>query len=394
MSCNSSTSASIPSSSFPNASTMETLATNLPVVWEEICAIQQAILAASSQCSPSGGQMCTTVGGTTPMTFVSGVTSVTVVNGGSGYYKDTPAVKFIPPNGSSGSGATATATTNGGAILSINMTAGGTGYQPVNSTMSVTSLGGTGAVLQPLVDSIGAIVNINIANAGSGYTINDTVTATRAVLPNINYVDATFKITSVGISGDILAVAILNPGSGYQPSVAQVEIVSSLNNALPYPVGSGFQATVLTDNSGVITQVVVNNSGAGYADVSPFLVISNPGSGADTTVNLTGTSVSSIAVNKSGSNYVTPITGTVFNPSTATLPNPPTSQAVVTVNISTNTYGTTPSLYWQVWAGTVTNKAIQLQLNQVLSYFQNLNYTIQIQSNPQTGSTIQWKVCW
>ena len=81
-----------PGTGFPTAPQMEQIATNLPIVWEEICMLQQAILSASSLCSPTGGQMCTTVGGSTPMTFVSGLSSVTVVNGGSGYFIDKPAI--------------------------------------------------------------------------------------------------------------------------------------------------------------------------------------------------------------------------------------------------------------------------------------------------------------
>ncbi len=395
MSCDSSNSAANPASGFPNASTMESLATNYSVIWEEICMIQQAILAASSQCQSGGAQMCTTIGGSTPMTFTAGVTSVSVIDGGSGYAIDTPSVIFVPPVGVTPTTvATGTVVTNGGNILSINITDGGLGYQPVSATMSVSSLAGVGAVLQPLVNGAGGIVNINIANGGLGYTIGDTVTATRAVAPNVAYVDAIFTITAVSIAGEIIEVIILEPGSGYQPSTTEVQIVSSLNTALPYPLGSGFMSTVLTDVNGVITQVVVTNTGAGYANYSPYLVISNPGTGAQTSVTLSGSSVASIEVITSGSNYVLPVTGIVFNPPTAPLPNPPTAQAQVVINIAVNTYGTTPHLYWQVWSGTATNKAIQMQLNQVLSYFTALGYTILIQSNPQTGSTIQWKVCW
>lgn len=398
MSCDSNATSNA-ASSFPDSSTMETLATNLPIVWQEISMIQQDILAASSQCQPGGGQMCTTIGGNTPMTFVTGVTSVTIVNGGAGYYQDTPSVKFIPPIGVIPSIiATGTVTTNGGNIFSINITNGGAGYQPVDATMSVSSISGINAVLQPLVDSNGAILNINIANAGTGYTINDTVTATRAVLPNIAYVNAVFKITAVSPIGAIIEIVILNPGSGYQPSTAQVQIVSSLNNALPYPLGTGFMSTILTNTSGTIIQVVVDNTGAGYAVDSPFLVISNPGSGAQTAVTLgtglSATSVAAISVIKPGSNYVLPIIGTVFNPPAAALPNPPSTPAVVAINISANTFNTNPNLYWNVWAGTTTNKSIQLQLNQVISYFTNLGYTVQIQSNPATGSTLQWIICW
>ena len=384
-----------PGSGFPKAPQMEQMALNQPIVWEEICMLQQAILSASSQCQPGGGQMCTTVGGNTPMTFVTGVQSVTVVNGGAGYFQDSPAVEFVPPVGSSpGTLATADVVTNGGNILGITITAGGSGYQPVSATMSVATLTGVGAILQPLVNGAGEIVAINIVNGGTGYLAVDTVIAARAVLPNIAYVDAVFAITTLGVGGVIEAIAILNPGSGYQQSVTEAKIVSSLNPLLPYPLGSGFIGTVLTDPLGTITQVVIDNTGAGYAVFPPYLVITNPGTGAQTAVTLATTSVASIAVIQPGTEYSLPVTGNVFNPPTAALPNPPATPAVVTVNLANNTFGTNPNLYWQVWAGTTTNKPIQMQLNAVISYFKGLGYTISILTNPATGSTIQWKICW
>ena len=384
---------------FPTASTMEQIATNYGLIATEESMIQQAILAAASQCQPGGGQFCTTVGGTTPMTFVSGVGTVSVINGGTGYYQDTPAVYFVPPLGvTPPTIATGTVTTNGGNILSINITNGGVGYQPVPATLSISSVSGTGANLQLLVDGYGGAAQVNIVAGGSGYTVNDTVTATRAVAPNMAYVDAVFKVTSVSLTGELIEVAILNPGSGYQPSVTTVELVSSLNPATPYPLGTGFQSTVATNMSGTITQVVVTNPGAGYSVYSPYLVISDPGTGAMTNVTLgtgpTATSVASIAVTAPGTGYDQFATGQVFNPPTATLPNPPATPAVVAINVPINTYGTNPNLYWQVWAGTATNPAISAQLNAVLSYFTGLGYTISIQSNPATGSTISWKICW
>jgi len=378
---------------FPTATQMEGLATNLPVVWEEICAIQQAILAASSQCQPGGGQMCTTINGTTPMTFVNGVSSVHVDVVGSGYYLDYPGVVFIPPVGSVPSiTATATVTTNGGNILSINVINGGLGYQPVPATLAVSSVGGTLAVLEPLVNASGQIMGINIVNGGSGYTTADSIIATRAVLPNPGYVNAIFAITSVSITGQIIGIAILNPGSGYQNSITTLQIVSSLNPLLPYPIGGSFIGTVLTDSFGVInSNVLINNTGAGYADILPYLVITDPGTGATTSLTLSGTSIASIAVTSPGTQYTQSATGAVLNPPTYIAPVVP---AVVTVNVANNTFGTNPALYWQVWAGTTTDKAISTQLNAVLSYFAGLGYTIVIQTNPATGSTIQWRVCW
>ncbi len=383
-----------PGTGFPNAASMQQMATNNAVVWEEICAIQQGVLAAASQCQVGGGQMCTTIGGTTPMTFVTGVSTVTVTDPGLGYFQDTPSMIFIAPNGSAGTGATGTLTTNGGNILSVTVTNGGTGYQPVPATLATSSLAGVGAILQPLVDASGQIVAINIVNAGAGYTTSDSITATRAVAPNSAYVDAVFQIASVSVTGEILAVIVRNPGSGYQDSVTTIQIVSTLTPTIPYPLGTGFQANVLTDPTGVITKVVLTNAGYGYAAMNPYLVISDPGTGATTKVNLVGTTVGTVTVLTPGTNYTQAAVGTVFNPSTVGLPNPPATPAVVTIDVNNNTYGTDPILYWQIWAGATTNKPISSQLNTVLSYFKNLGYTIIIQTNPQTGNTIQWKICW
>lgn len=385
-----------PGSGFPNAALMQQMATNNSVVWEEICMLQQAILAASSQCQIGGGQMCTIVGGTTPMTFVSGVTAVNVIDPGYGYYQDNPAIEFVPPYGSVGSSlATGTLSTNGGNITQVTVTDGGLGYQPLPATLSVSSLAGADAELQPLVNYAGNIVSVNIVSGGLGYTTSDSVIATRAVEPNAAYVDAVFLITSVSVIGEILSVIVLNPGSGYQDSVATVNIVSAINPPIPYPLGTGFQASVLTDLLGTVTGVVISNPGYGYSAMNPYLVISDPGTGATTQVTLTGAeiqnTVGSISVLTSGTNYTQLATGEVLNPSTVGIPDTP---AEVSIVVSNNTYGTTPSLYWQVWAGVATNKPISAQLNSVLTYFKSLGYTILIQTNPATTNTIQWKICW
>ena len=380
---------------FPSASSMEQQSTNQTVIWEEINDIQQAILAAASQCQPGGGKTCVTVGGNTPMTFISGVTSVTVNSGGAGYVADSPGVQFVPPLGVTPSIlATGTVTTNGSSILSVNITNPGLGYEPVPATLSVTSLAGTGAVLIPVVNAQGGIVAVNISNPGTGYLVTDSVIATRAVAFLAGYVNAIITITAVSNTGAILSVAITNPGSGYQPSVTTVNIVSTLNPLMPYPIGGAFYASVTTTTSGAISNVLISNTGSGYAKIQPYLVITDPGTGATTAVTLVGSAVGSIAVLTPGDNYDQFATGTVLNPPTASAPNPPASPAVVTINVANNTYGTNPLLYYQVWTNTITNTSIQNQLNAVLAYFTGLGYSIQIQSNPATGYTIQWHISW
>ena len=250
----------------------------------------------------------------------------------------------------------------------------------------------------PIVNATGQIVGINISNPGFGYTTDDSIIATRAVLPNSAYITATFKITAVSITGAILSIAILNSGNGYQPSVTTLNIVSTLNTSSPYPLGVGFYGTVNTNSTGNILGVIITNTGAGYTPYFPYLVITDPGNGARTLVALgTGSlssSIESVTVVTPGENYTQSATGTVLNPPTASLPNPPISPAEITLNVANNTYGTNPQLYWQVWADTTTNTPIQNQLNSVVSYFQSLGYSIEIQSNPLTGSTIAWRLDW
>ena len=373
------------SSGFPSASSMAQLSMNNALVWQEIGAIQQAILLASSQCTPTGSQMYTTIAGTTPMTFISGILAVTVTSPGSGYVQDVPNVTFTPPNGSSASGAAATVVTNGGAITAINVTSGGAGYQPIPATLGISTLAGAGANLQPLVDATGAIISVNIISGGANYTINDSVFATRAVPANPLYVEAMFQITAVSVTGQIIAVTVTNSGSGYQDSVTTVNIMSTLSSTAAYPYGTGFLGTVVTDATGVITQVTVNNVGSGYINYPPYLTINDVGTGAVTVVTLSGTGVSSIAVTN---------TGIVYNPSTAPLPNPPANPATVTLTVNVNTFGTDPTLYWQVWSGATTNPVVSAELNAITTYFTSLGYNIQIQSNPNVNNTIQWYISW
>ena len=478
MSC-SSTSTSSNTPGFPTASQMQQTASNQGIISSEIAAIQQAILAAASQCQPGGGKMCTTISTGTPMTSVAGIASVTVVNGGDGYMTDTPTIQIIPPQGATGATlATGTLTTNGGIVTGITITSPGAGYQPIPSTLSVTSLAGTGAVLTPYVNANGAIISINIVSSGLNYKVNDVISATRAVTPVIStttststttlsngfpcecrcgrwedyrmydsgsgtnqskgwwnsngiyvqayydqyhnhnqrygreyncygcdcgtnshnttapVIDAVMVVTAVSSTGAILATSILNGGTWYQPATASVRIVSTLSPSTGYPVGTGFLGGVTVDSSGYVIGAYINNGGAGYVTLYPTLTINDSGTGAVTSVSIINGAVTSISVTSSGSNYTTSATGIVKNPITAPLPNPPVNPAIVNINVNANTYGTVPNQYWQVFQGTSTSCALSDQMNSVISYFKNLGYSITQQTNPITGNTIQWYICW
>jgi len=403
---------------FPTAPSMGNMSMNWPVVWAEIAAIQQAILVASSNCvltdcngniingggsgSGSGGSSNVCIGGNTPMTFVDGISSVKVTNGGMGYYTDVPSVKFIPPYNVTippADQATGVVSTNGSSVLSISVTDGGLGYQPTQSTGSVSSLTGTGAILAVVVGADGSVYGVTVINGGTGYVVTDAVDIVRAIAPNAAYINANAVIGGVDpTTGAILFVNVMNPGNGYEPSLPEAIIVSTLDPAVPYITGTGFQSFVLTDPAGTITSVIVLSSGFGYSPLPPQFVISDSGTGAKTKVNLSGSlivpsgnSVTTIDVLQFGNNYTQNATGTVINPPTApALTTPATIQIIVPIN----PFCTNPNLYYQVWAGTITNRSIQAQLDYVLSYFTKLGYTIKLQTNPETGTSLMWCICW
>lgn len=70
--------------------------------------------------------------------------------------------------------ATATASISSGAVSSISVTAGGTGYS-MNPTVTITGGGGTGAIATSVISN-GVVTGITVVSGGSGYTGAPTVT--------------------------------------------------------------------------------------------------------------------------------------------------------------------------------------------------------------------------
>lgn len=398
-------------SGFPDAGTLAGMSTNWPVVWAEISALQQAILSASSQCPApcngqggnpgTGGKNSVCIGGTTPMTYMSGITAVNVVTGGTGYYIDKPTVRFIPPYGvviPPADVASGTVVTNGTSITGITVTPGSSGYQPKITLANVSSLTGSGAVLSVVTNSLGMVYSVAVVSPGTGYAPSDVINIIRAIAPNVMYIDASAVIGGLDISGGILSVNVLVAGTGYEPSLSSIIIISSVTPSLTYPVGGGLQASVLTDNTGEITGVVVINGGFGYANLIPQLVVTDTGTGVSAIVALNGTllvppgnAVSTVTITNSGNNYTQAATAAIINPITAPTPTTP---AQVSLVIPVNPFCTNPNLYYQVWAGTIVNAAVRRQLDFVRTYFTNLGYNVKLGTNPATGSTLEWCICW
>ena len=100
--------------------------------------------------------------------FYRYVKSITVTNGGTGYFTE-PTVTLT---GGGGSGATATATVFNGAITSFIITNKGTGYTSV-PTVTISGGGGSGAVGTAVLDS--AYDNTTLEKRNKSYLIQDQV---------------------------------------------------------------------------------------------------------------------------------------------------------------------------------------------------------------------------
>ena len=116
-----------------------------------------------------------------------------------------------------------------GNIDSIDVTSGGVGYgaseilnfdrQPV-----VTLFSGEGAVLIPVVNANGKIVDVLVNSGGSGY--NST--------PDLRIVSSTGKnasLTPIIVNGSIVKVNVIKGGAGYVPDKTSIVVTSAGNEA-------------------------------------------------------------------------------------------------------------------------------------------------------------------
>ena len=152
----------------------------------------------------------------------------------------------------------------GGVIVSVGSTEG-VGYQPL------VAAGGTA-----VVSGLGTISSISIGNSGSGYrtgiqtVVNVGVQTLSTGTPNIEFIG-----TAAISNGNIVSVAITNPGTGYtstNPPLVVVDAPLSYDNMpLFYTssssgVGSEARANVVVGLGGSVIDFEVTNEGYGYGD--------------------------------------------------------------------------------------------------------------------------------
>ena len=151
---------------------------------------------------------------------------------------------------------------SGGVIVSVGSTEG-FGYQPL------VSAGGTA-----IVSGLGTISSISIGNSGSGYrsglqTVRVGVATSNTGVPSIHFVG-----TATVSNGNVVSVAITNPGAGYTssnpPYVVIDDPLSYSNIPLVYSSSSisgfGSQATidVVVGQGSSVIDFEIRNLGYGY----------------------------------------------------------------------------------------------------------------------------------
>lgn len=183
--------------------------------------------------------------GTTPpiydTTFVGGaITSVPIVNGGSGYGSSLPSA-------------------TGGRITAVNTIAGGSGYN--SPTLVVQDPSGTGASFT--VNTTGSAGNLTI----SSITVNNQ---------GSNYTSPVFELRDTASAGNPAGTGavleyVLDP---YQPPDLTNEVTLTVSD--PTGVGAILKPVIA---GGVITGVQVLNGGYGYTN--PTVAVSNALGGID-----------------------------------------------------------------------------------------------------------------
>lgn len=181
--------------------------------------------------------------------------------------------------------------TGSGSIISVALTAGGSGYTAA-PVVTVSGGGGTGAILEPVMSNA-AVTGLNIILPGTGYTSVPTVT----IAPPGVTATATAVVTGNAVS----AITLNGGGSGYT-ATPTVTIAGGGG------VGATANAVVL---NGQVTAINLTAGGAGYTGV-PTVTIAPPGVTATGVVRGLGNLYSTPFQNESFGSVGTPITLTAL----------------------------------------------------------------------------------
>lgn len=300
------------------------------------------------------------------------VTALKVVANGVGY-REIPTISIT-----SGDNAAAVAHLHATSVDTVSMVSGGTGYTSATVAFQGNGIGAAATA----VISGGVITGINVTSGGSGYTYPPTVVITG----NGSNATATSNLVSTAIN----YIEITEPGTGYT-SVPDV-VIDGLATARASLNPTGVDRIDVTEGGDYYTSnPIVNVINAVYQEGSPI---------APSTSVSRGFSIDHITVVTPGSNYESVPTVTLNAPQDE---NGDQATAVATIgvgegDISMNLYPQSKD-YYAAWKGTTISnpdliRPYQDRMDTIVAYFTGMGYTINRQTNPATGNTIQWSVKW
>ncbi len=208
-----------------------------------------------------------------------------------------------------GSGATASAVISNidGALKSIFITAGGSGFvvAPEVVIAAPSTINGVRATATATVTN-GAVTGITLVSAGSGYTTAPAVTFQ-------NGGGATALFNSLIANGSVTGVTIVNTGVFY---------VTAPTVTFSAPGGTGTTATgtATLDAQGRVTGVIITSGGSQYASQPTVTFSAAPAGGATAggVALWTGLSVADVALITTGANYLSAPIVTISKPGLTT----------------------------------------------------------------------------
>ena len=302
------------------------------------------------------------------------VTLGSISNGGLGGYT---AGTNVATTGGTGSSLTVDTTVTNGAITGIALNTAGTGYL-IGDTITITNpnLGGvktlnlgslsngvggftsgtavatsssgsgTNCTVDTTADGNGAITNVVINAAGSGYAIGETLTITNPNAGGVATVD-----TLVGGTGYANGTAIATTGGG--GSNLTLDLTTSngvVTGATINAAGTGYAVddtiTIVNANAtGIRTLGSIATAGTGYAN-GTAIATSASASGSSATVDITvdgSGAVTGVTINDDGTNYAASEVLTITNANASGVKTLGTISAAGTGYTAANGVATTSS---------------------------------------------------
>lgn len=210
------------------------------------------------------------------------------ITGGGSNYTFAPSIIFPAPTRSNGTQATGTAIIDASTrqLIGITITNAGSGYLAGQVGSALTISAGSGANAQSFLTG-GAVLSVNVTAQGSGYVAPPTV-----VFNNGSTGGSGVAGTAVLVNGKVIGVTITAGGSGY--TAAPTMTFVSGDGAVAY-------ATV---TNGVITAITVSDGGRNWVGAPRVTIGSSEGGGATATATVAGGSVTGVTLSAGGTGYL------------------------------------------------------------------------------------------